>query len=83
MAKGGKKKGPPYLDDPGCKYLVVIDPWGMENANKRTHEDVNRLGSWVAFMLRGQNSDTNDVSLEAVYMRGTVRVFLPETRSSC
>ena len=73
MPKGGsKKKGPPYLDDPGCKYVVVIDPWGMNGAGNRDKGDVDRLGCWVQFMLREQLG----VSLEVVYKRGTVRVSL-------
>ena len=76
MAKGGKKKGPPYLDDPGCKYVVIIDPWGMDSTKNRSSGDVDRLGSWVSFMLREQRTPEKEVLLEVVYMRGTVRVFI-------
>ena len=74
MAKGGKKKGPPY-DDPGSKYIVVIDPWGMGSAKERGQEDVNRLGSWVTFMLSEQSDRDKDILVEAVYMRQTVCRF--------
>jgi hypothetical protein len=72
-----KKKGPPYLDDPGCKYVVIIDPWGMESAKDRNQEDVNRLGSWIGFMLREQSGidGNSSISLEVVYMRRTVCRF--------
>jgi hypothetical protein len=75
MAKGSKKKGPPYLDDPGCKYIVIIDPCGMDSTKDRSQEDVNRLGSWIVFMLREQSDRHGDVSVEAVYMRRTVCSF--------
>ena len=63
MAKGGKKKGPPYLDDPGRKYVVIIDPWGMDSAKNRSSGDVDRLpvGSWVSFMLHEQSAAGNKV----------------------
>lgn len=70
MAKG-KKKGPPYLDKPDCKYIVIIDPWGMANAQSRNEMDVHRVGTWVRFMLREQGRGT-DILVEAVYMRRTV-----------
>ena len=72
MAKGSKKKGPPYLDDPGCKYIVVIEPCGMDSAKDRNQEDVNRLGSWISYMLHEQDRGT---SIDAVYMRSTVCRF--------
>jgi hypothetical protein len=71
MAKGGKKKGPPYLDEPDCKYVVIVDPWGMVNAQDRKEIDVHRVGAWIRFMLREQGNGT-DIQAEAVYMRSTV-----------
>lgn len=71
MARGGKRKGPPYLDEPDSKYVVIIDPWGMVNAQERKQMDVHRVGTWMRFMLREQGKGT-DILVEAVYMRSTV-----------
>jgi hypothetical protein len=76
MAKGRRNKGPPYEDNPGCKYVVIIDPCGMDSAKDRNQGDVNRLGSWIALMLREQTGQYKDVSVEAVYMRQTVCTLL-------
>lgn len=73
MAKGGKKTGPPYLDHPDCKYIVIIDPWGMVSAKDRKEIDVHRVGAWIRFMLRTPDEPNQDILVEAVYMRSTVR----------
>ncbi|KAI0921461.1 hypothetical protein AcW2_006422 [Taiwanofungus camphoratus] len=47
-----KKKGPPYTDDPGCKYITIEDPWpGHASSKDRTRVYYNWLGAWVYFML--------------------------------
>ncbi|KIM83068.1 hypothetical protein PILCRDRAFT_450224 [Piloderma croceum F 1598] len=43
----------------------------MDSAKNRSSGDVDRLGSWVSFMLREQSTPGNGVLLEVVYMRGT------------
>ena len=71
-----KKTGPPYLDIPDYKYIVIIDPWGMSNAKDRKQIDVDRVGAWIRFMLRNQAQDGRDILPEAVFMRGTVSTLL-------
>ncbi|KAI9067650.1 hypothetical protein FKP32DRAFT_1609366 [Trametes sanguinea] len=47
-----KKKGPPYTDDPGCKYIVIDDPWpGNASGKARNQVFFNHLCTWVRFML--------------------------------
>lgn len=67
-----KKTGPPYLDVPDCKYIVIVDPWGMSSARDRKQIDVDRVGAWIRFMLRDQGQNGRDILPEAVFMRGTV-----------
>lgn len=72
MPKGGKKTGPPYLDAPDCKYIVIIDPWGMSNPRDRKQIDVDYVGAWIRFMLRDQSKDGRDILPDAVFRRDTV-----------
>ncbi|KAI0824624.1 hypothetical protein BC628DRAFT_1419742 [Trametes gibbosa] len=71
-----KKKGPPYTDDPGCKYVVIEDPWpGNATGKARTQVFYNHLCTWVYFMLGKEHQP------EAVYSvntRGEVIVQLPQ-----
>ncbi|KAI0356553.1 hypothetical protein OH77DRAFT_1423483 [Trametes cingulata] len=49
-----KKKGPPYTDDPGCKYIVIEDPWpGNPSGDLKARNQVyfNHLCTWVYFMF--------------------------------
>lgn len=47
-----KKKGTLYTDDPGCKYVVVEDPWpGNAKGSNRKDLYYNYLGAWVYYML--------------------------------
>ncbi|GBE79400.1 hypothetical protein SCP_0205980 [Sparassis crispa] len=47
-----KKKGPPYKDDPQCKYIVIDDPWpGNLTGKERNNYYYNWIGAWVFFML--------------------------------
>ncbi|OSC98727.1 hypothetical protein PYCCODRAFT_1439044 [Trametes coccinea BRFM310] len=71
-----KKKGPPYTDDPGCKYIVIDDPWpGNASGKARNQVFFNHLCTWVRFMLG------KAVEPEAVYhlnTRDEVIVQLPK-----
>ncbi|KAH9850097.1 hypothetical protein C2E23DRAFT_339062 [Lenzites betulinus] len=71
-----KKKGPPYTDDPGCKYIVIEDPWpGNATGKARTQVFYNHLCTWVYFMLGKAHQ------VDAVYSvntRGEVIVQLPQ-----
>lgn len=52
MAKKSKKKGPPYDDDPECKYIVIEDPWPGDKIGRDRGEIFwNKLGAWIYFML--------------------------------
>ncbi|KAH9947287.1 hypothetical protein B0H21DRAFT_739662 [Amylocystis lapponica] len=71
-----KKKGPPYTDDPGCKFIVIDDPW-PGNAAGRDRKDAywNLLGAWVWYMLdKKEIPDT----IYSVNTRAEVIVRLPE-----
>jgi hypothetical protein len=62
----GKRKGPPYSDPDDCKYIVVANPWGMNQAGSRGQRCVNNLGAWLNRMF--DRMGTADV----VYMRDKV-----------
>ncbi|OCH95994.1 hypothetical protein OBBRIDRAFT_787842 [Obba rivulosa] len=71
-----KKKGPPYFDDPGCKFIVIDDPWpGNKFGKDRKSDYYNVLSAWVRFMLGKKHW------VEFVYSvntRADVIVQLPE-----
>ncbi|KAI0660725.1 hypothetical protein C8Q70DRAFT_972000 [Cubamyces menziesii] len=71
-----KKKGPPYTDDPGCRYIVIEDPWpGNATGKARSEVYFNYICTWVYFML-GKKAEA-----EAVYSLNTrdeVIVRLPQ-----
>ncbi|KAI0370192.1 hypothetical protein BV20DRAFT_1035959 [Pilatotrama ljubarskyi] len=74
-----KKKGPPYTDDPGCKYIVIEDPWpGNPTGNLKARNQVyfNHLCTWVYFML-GKAHEAEAVF--SVNTRSEVILRLPET----
>ncbi|KAI0637889.1 hypothetical protein C8Q77DRAFT_1088280 [Trametes polyzona] len=72
-----KKKGPPYTDDPGCKYIVIEDPWpGDATGKARTQVFYNRLCAWVYFML-GKTHEVEAVF--SVNTRNEVIVQLPQS----
>ncbi|OBZ76263.1 hypothetical protein A0H81_03623 [Grifola frondosa] len=71
-----KKKGPPYVDDPGCKYVVIDDPWpGHASGKDRGQDYFNRLGAWVWYMLGKKHEPEY---LYSVNTRAEVIVELPE-----
>lgn len=71
-----KKKGPPYTDDPGCKYIVIDDPWpGTKQGRDRKDNFFNLVGMWVYFML---NRKDIPESIFSVNTRAEVIVKLPE-----
>ncbi|EIW61884.1 uncharacterized protein TRAVEDRAFT_44702 [Trametes versicolor FP-101664 SS1] len=71
-----KKKGPPYTDDPGCKYIVIDDPWpGDATGKARNQVFFNRLCTWVYFMLgKAHQAD----AVYSVNTRDEIIVQLPQ-----
>ncbi|KAI0771943.1 hypothetical protein BD413DRAFT_547157 [Trametes elegans] len=71
-----KKKGPPYTDNPGCKYIVIEDPWpGNASGKARTEVYYNHLCTWVYFMLDKAHSA---LAVYSVNTRSEVIVQLPQ-----
>ncbi|RDX53592.1 hypothetical protein OH76DRAFT_1342275 [Lentinus brumalis] len=70
------KRGPPYDDDPGCKYIVIEDPWpGDATGKDRKERFTNLVCAWVRFMLNKQHE------VECIYTvntRNEVIVQLPQ-----
>ncbi|KAI0722187.1 hypothetical protein C8T65DRAFT_628528 [Cerioporus squamosus] len=70
------KRGPPYDDDPGCKYIVIEDPWpGDATGKDRGPLYFNLLCAWVRFML---NKEHEVECVFAVNTRNEVIVQLPQ-----
>ncbi|TBU32041.1 hypothetical protein BD311DRAFT_751189 [Dichomitus squalens] len=70
------KRAPPYEDDPGCKYIVISDPWpGNKSGKERGEIYWNLLAAWVRFML---NKEHEAISVYSVNTRNDVIVQLPE-----
>ncbi|KAI1788982.1 hypothetical protein LXA43DRAFT_598920 [Ganoderma leucocontextum] len=70
------KRAPPYEDDPGCKYIVIDDPWPGDKVGK-DRDDIywNFLCAWVRFML---NKEHEPECVFSVNTRNEVIVQLPE-----
>ena len=74
------KRGPPYDDDPGCKYIVIEDPWpgNATGKDRQLMPFFNHLSAWVRFMLG------KTLEVECIYHVNTVctkhnwRVMLPK-----
>ena len=50
------KRAPPYDDDPGCKYIVIEDPWPGDKVGKQRNQlYYNHLCAWVRFMLNKED----------------------------
>ena len=65
------KRAPPYEDDPGCKYIVINDPWpGNKVGKERNQFYWNCLCAWVRFMLDKKHEP------ECVFSVNTVCFFL-------
>ena len=46
-----KKKGPPYVDDPECQYVVVEAPWPDDKAGSgRDRRFFNMVAVWLSYM---------------------------------
>ncbi|KAI0331281.1 hypothetical protein GY45DRAFT_1276257 [Cubamyces sp. BRFM 1775] len=70
-----KKKGPPYTDDPGCRYIVIEDPWpGNATGKARSEVYFNHLCTWVYFML---DKKTEAEAVYSLNTRDEVIVRLP------
>ncbi|RPD80641.1 hypothetical protein L226DRAFT_608005 [Lentinus tigrinus ALCF2SS1-7] len=73
------KRGPPYDDDPGCKYIVIEDPWPGDATGKDRYRNDSRyfnfLCAWVRFML---NKEHDVECVFAVNTRNEVVVQLPQ-----
>jgi hypothetical protein len=67
----GRKKGPPYGEPDDCKYIVVDNPWGMNQAGSRRQDCVDNLGAWLNRMFDG------DGTADIVYMRDRVGPSFP------
>ena len=62
------KRAPPYYDDPGCKYIVIADPWpGNKSGKERGEVYWNLLAAWVRFMLN------KECEVDCIYAVNTVR----------
>ena len=62
------KRAPPYDDDPGCKYIVIADPWpGNKSGKERGEVYWNLLAAWVRFMLNKEHE------VDCIYSVYTVR----------
>ncbi|KAM5534849.1 hypothetical protein V8D89_011404, partial [Ganoderma adspersum] len=69
------KRAPPYEDDPGCKYIVIDDPWpGNKIGKERDQFYWNCLCAWVRFMF-GKKHEPECVF--SVNTRNEVIVQLP------
>ncbi|TDL22915.1 hypothetical protein BD410DRAFT_182752 [Rickenella mellea] len=44
---GRKGKGPPYLNPPDEKYVVVMNPWGLKTPRMRVQRDADIVGAWM------------------------------------
>lgn len=63
-----KKKGPPYLDDPECKYIVIENPWPHgKSGGARDDTYYQEVGAWLRYALN------KPVYPETIYSRNTVR----------
>ncbi|KAI6145393.1 hypothetical protein BKA82DRAFT_4164361 [Pisolithus tinctorius] len=67
-----KSRGPPYTDPPSATYIVVIRPWSVASPPKRTQQDYDRVGTWIAYILwdatgRGASAP----SIESIYRMKT------------
>lgn len=72
------KRGPPYDDDPGCKYIVIEDPWpGDKTGKSRDQKYYNFLCAWVRFMLGKAHE------VECVYVVNTVCAMCGYLPSRC
>lgn len=63
-----KKKGPPYLDDPECKYIVIQNPWPPgRHGFQRNEGFYQEVGAWMRYALN------KAAYAETVYSVNTVR----------
>ena len=61
------KKGPPYDDDPECKYIVIESPFpGHKSGKNRDKAYWDWLGGWVYYMTGKKDDPT------AIYFVHTV-----------
>ena len=64
-----KKKGPPYLDDPECKYVVIQNPWPSGRAGAaRDDAYYQEVGAWMRYALN------KAAYVDTVYSQNTVRI---------
>ncbi|KII95458.1 hypothetical protein PLICRDRAFT_34328 [Plicaturopsis crispa FD-325 SS-3] len=76
MAKGKKKAGPPYPEDPDYQFLVVGNPtwcWPkVGELNQRDERHWNTLATWLRFMFHVDGDDhDDDARVETIYYTGT------------
>jgi len=70
------KKGPPYDNDPECKYVVIEDPFpGHRTGKGRDSAYWEWLASWVYYM---SGKKTNPTAIHYMHTRDEVVVQLPE-----
>ncbi len=63
-----KPKGPPYVDDPECQYVVIGDPWpGGRDSSNRDARYFDKVAFWLFYMLGEQASP------DTIYYVKTVR----------
>ncbi|CCM02815.1 uncharacterized protein FIBRA_04927 [Fibroporia radiculosa] len=74
----GKKKGPPYVEEPDYTYIVICDPWpGDKSGKDRSELYYKFIAAWVWFMLGKSDSGWPEV-IFSVHTRTDVIVALPK-----
>lgn len=72
LNKGGKM----YDDDPGCKYMVIENPWPRCEASRRTDRWFQHVGAWLWY------ASDKTVLPEEIYYVKTVCVFSRQSMRS-
>ncbi|KAI6117776.1 hypothetical protein EV401DRAFT_1565587 [Pisolithus croceorrhizus] len=73
-----RSRGPPYADPPPATYIVVIRPWSVAPPQKRTQQDYDRVGTWIAYILWDAAGRGRSIpNIESVYRMKTMIIQLP------
>lgn len=67
-----KSRGPPYADPPPATYIVIIRPWSVASPPKRTQQDYDRVGTWIAYILWDAAGRSRSIpNIESIYRMKT------------